>query len=131
MNDTTSPIYDVRRLGISKMLILGLQHMFAMGIKRQEMKLPIHISGVVYADALMLNCSFNTAVTPDVLSGYGRLGVKADCVVYIRAVPVPNCCDFRRSSAPTLRLFVPLLQGGTNAVNGVCRRLAYQLGGYP
>lgn len=30
MNDTTSPIYDARKLGIPKMLILGLQHMFAM-----------------------------------------------------------------------------------------------------
>lgn len=30
MNNTNEPIYDARKLGIPKMLILGIQHMFAM-----------------------------------------------------------------------------------------------------
>ena len=30
MNEPTAPIYDARKLGLPKMLILGLQHMFAM-----------------------------------------------------------------------------------------------------
>ena len=30
MNETTSPIYDARELGIPRMMILGLQHLFAM-----------------------------------------------------------------------------------------------------
>ena len=30
MNEPTAPIYDARKLGLPKMLILGIQHMFAM-----------------------------------------------------------------------------------------------------
>ena len=30
MNNTNEPIYDARKLGLPKMLILGIQHMFAM-----------------------------------------------------------------------------------------------------
>lgn len=30
MNNSNEPIYDARKLGIPKMLILGIQHMFAM-----------------------------------------------------------------------------------------------------
>ena len=30
MDNSNEPIYDARKLGIPKMLILGIQHMFAM-----------------------------------------------------------------------------------------------------